>query len=531
MKRDLKFVGLAIVMMSNWTFAQNFQKWKISTSAVNFGSVLSQQNSEQGFWIYNLDQNENLEVVINVSDSFFKSSFTKSNIPVLDSVYVKMIFRPVYNIRYQSLALISTNRLPGIVPITLIGDGKYTEAYYNSTFNLWDEDLKIELGKITGQGYVSLGYNTARDYMYGTIDNKSGWVTCVYTGRKAQFGTRSEATANSFNCEHTWPQSLFSSNEPMKSDIHHLYSTDETANSRRDNDPFGVVLNSTWSAGGSKSNGSLFEPRDEQKGNSARSTMYMAMRYQNYSNFLNGQEAILRTWNKQFPPDQEALARNNAIFGYQKNRNPFVDHSDFLDRISSLSNTSTRPLVFNYWYQGSTNQMENWPIVKRVIKDTLDVIVYNSGTGVINITNVTPPQNGKIAGLYVSQLNAGSFTTIRFTEDAETVMSKTYQITTDKGNYTDSLHFEIQSTGNTFELATIKSAWFPTPSSNGIFYFSNSSSKTEVKVYNNKGQLVLFTELSSELNEIDLSTMPNGIYFVESLQANGRTTQKLVLQK
>lgn len=63
-----------------------------------------------------------------------------------------------------------------------------------------------------------------------------------------------------------------------------------------------VVTSPTWSVGGSKSAGGVFEPRDEQKGNAARSIFYMAMRYQNYTGFLNGQEAILRTWNKQFPP-------------------------------------------------------------------------------------------------------------------------------------------------------------------------------------------------------------------------------------
>jgi hypothetical protein len=531
MNKNLKSTVLALVLMSDLSFAQQFQNWKSSTLTVNFGSVLTQQNQEKEFWVYNLDPTNSLNVVLSLPDTFYKSTFTSAIVASMDSVLVKIVFRPVYNIRYQSLALLSTNRLPGIVPITLLGDGKYAESYYNSTFNLWDEDLKTELKKITGQGYVSLGYNTARDYMYGTIDNKSGWVTCVYTGRKAQFATRSDATANNFNCEHTWPQSLFSSNEPMKSDIHHLYSTDETANGRRSNDPFGAVTSPTWSDGGSKSNGSIFEPRDEQKGNSARSTLYMAMRYQNYSNFLNSQEAILRTWNKQFPPDQTAIDRNNAIFGYQKNRNPFVDHTDFLDRIASISSTSTRPLIYGYWYQGVANKAGNWPVIVRTIKDTLDVVIYNSGTGVININNITPPTNGKVVANYVSQLNPGAYTTIRFSEEGQIAMSKTYQITTDKGSYTDSLHFELNTTGSATEAAIVGSIWYPTPSINGKFYYLSHVTHSKVKVYNAAGQLVLFTELSSELNEIALSTMPNGIYFVETMQANGRTTQKLVLQK
>lgn len=236
MKKSLNLAGIIVFFISQTLVAENLQKWSVSSKSVNFGSVLVNQNSNQGFWIYNHDQSEILKAVISLSDTFVKTTSNYANIPPMDSVFIQLTFKAVYNIRYNSLVVVSVNRLPGSIAITATGDGKYAEAYYNSTFNLWDEELKSELKKITGQGYVSLGYNTARDYMYGTIDNKSGWVSCAYTGRKAQFATRSDATANNFNCEQ---QSMFSSNEPMKSDIHHLYSTDETANGKRDNDPFG----------------------------------------------------------------------------------------------------------------------------------------------------------------------------------------------------------------------------------------------------------------------------------------------------
>lgn len=531
MKKSLNLAGIIVFFISQTLVAQNLQKWSVSSKSLNFGSVLVNQNSNQGFWIYNHDQSEILKAVISLSDTFVKTTSNYANIPPMDSVFIQLTFKAVYNIRYNSLIVVSVNRLPGSIAITATGDGKYAEAYYNSTFNLWDEELKTELKKITGQGYVSLGYNTARDYMYGTIDNKLGWVTCAYTGRKAQFATRSDATANNFNCEHTWPQSMFSSNEPMKSDIHHLYSTDETANGKRDNDPFGVVTSPTWSVGGSKSAGGVFEPRDEQKGNAARSIFYMAMRYQNYTGFLNGQEAILRTWNKQFPPDQTAIDRNNAIFGYQKNRNPFVDHPDYLDRILSLSSTSTRPLIYNYWYAGISTALSPWPVIKRNLKDTLEVIVYNKGTGAININTITPPVNGKLVSSYTSQLNPGNYTTIKFSEEGVIAMGKTYEVKTDKGSYTDSLHFEIQSTGSVSFNGLQALSWYPIPSYNGLFYLNSNTTSVKVKVCNAQGQIVLFTELRSELNEIDLTSMPNGIYFVETLQANHRNWQKLVLQK
>ncbi len=48
------------------------------------------------------------------------------------------------------------------------------------------------------------------------------------------------------------------------------------------------------------------------------------------------QEAALRAWNDSDPPDALEQARNDAIEGYQKNRNPFVDRPDFVAKISDF---------------------------------------------------------------------------------------------------------------------------------------------------------------------------------------------------
>lgn len=198
----------------------------------------------------------------------------------------------------------------------------------------------------------------------------------------------------------------------------------------------------------------------------------------------------------------------------------------------SLSSTSTRPLIYNYWYAGISTALSPWPVVKRNIKDTLEVIVYNKGTGAININTITPPLNGKLVSSYTSQLNpSGSYTTIKFSEEGDIAMGKTYEVKTDKGSYTDSLRFEIQSTGSVSFNSVQTLSWYPIPSYNGLFYLNSNSTSVKVKVCNAQGQIVLFTELRSELNEIDLTSMPNGIYFVETLQANHRNWQKLVVQK
>lgn len=226
------------------------------------------------------------------------------------SVDIEITVDPVHNINYNSEVIVQTDSRSGAHRLDIRAEGRYPDAYYSSTYNLYDEDLKAELKSIISKNYVNLGYNGARDKMYGDIDNKGGKVECVYTGRTATFNSRSGANDNSFNCEHTWPQSLFNSNEPEKADIHHLFPTDVTANGKRGNYPFGVVTSPSWEVGGSKLGSNLFEPRDEHKGDVARALFYFGIRYSNYSSFLTNQESKLREWAYQFPPDATDSLRN-----------------------------------------------------------------------------------------------------------------------------------------------------------------------------------------------------------------------------
>jgi hypothetical protein len=221
--------------------------------------------------------------------------------------------------------------------------GRYKQAYYSTTENKRDEELKQVLKTLLATGYTSLSYNAARDAMYGSIDNIAGKVECVYTGTKATFSDRSGATANNFDCEHTFPQGFFSQVLPERSDIHHLFPTTSYSNNRRGNDPFGYVSNPSWDSGGSKWSNGVFEPRDFQKGRTARAMLYFVLRYRDYSNFLAPQESVLRQWHFSHLPDAQDIQRNNQIYLLQKNRNPLVDYPQMLHRITSVAGISVTP--------------------------------------------------------------------------------------------------------------------------------------------------------------------------------------------
>ncbi len=199
-------------------------------------------------------------------------------------------------------------------------------------------------------------YNSARDAMYGSIDNKNGQIIGVYTGFTITANTRGDAFNKGINTEHTWPQGLFDSDEPMRGDIHHLYPTRIEANSARSNYPFDEIpdnLTDKWFyLDGDQSsipssnidlyseldNGSRFEPREDHKGNVARAIFYFWTIYQDRNNvaddasFFNGMKDVLLAWHDLDPVDEAEITRSNEVEGVQGNKNPFIHDTTLVRR-------------------------------------------------------------------------------------------------------------------------------------------------------------------------------------------------------
>ncbi len=198
---------------------------------------------------------------------------------------------------------------------------------------------------------ISLGYKGARKVLFGNLhlekDSKGYYIKDVYCNKtirsqQAKVGPGKIPNHTIINCEHTWPQSKFTSKFPrglQKSDLHHLYPTDSHANSVRGNYRFDEVNgtyvdNSNCTASRTEGHGGKFEPPASHKGNVARALFYFSIRYQiqlpyNY-------ESLLRKWHDMDPVDSEERSRNNMIYNVQKNRNPFIDMPHLVDRISNF---------------------------------------------------------------------------------------------------------------------------------------------------------------------------------------------------
>lgn len=145
-----------------------------------------------------------------------------------------------------------------------------------------------------------------------------------------------------FNTEHIVPQSWFSSREPMKGDLHHLFVCQPECNTARSNFPFtdfsfyrpessdeqiqnrcGVAL------------AERFEP-ENGKGAVARAMLYFLLRYPKAikRTFLKEIDLkLLIRWHHQFPVTLYEKHRNRAIFRIQGNRNPFIDFPELVERI------------------------------------------------------------------------------------------------------------------------------------------------------------------------------------------------------
>lgn len=263
-----------------------------------------------------------------------------------------------------SIALVECTARPPVVSASCTprgfsaADTALPAGYYASAEGRMADSLLEALYAVTCT-QRRLGYTQARDSLYSNVDDPDNddILVDVYLGRRA-IGVNSRATAAAadFNAEHVWPRSRGADTTfAAGTDLHHLFTADETANGQRLNHPFGEVTGTVlWTSPGQPgssersrlgyaSTGELvFEPRASRRGDVARALLYFFVRYApqptptfSLQNF-NREEATLIRWSQEDPPDAFERARNNLIFRAQGNRNPFVDRPDFVAAVGEF---------------------------------------------------------------------------------------------------------------------------------------------------------------------------------------------------
>lgn len=334
--------------------------------------------------------------------------------------------------------------------------------YYSDAEEKTGYQLKTALHNII-KDHLAQTYNSLWEHFHTTDAKTDGKVWDMYTDipngtpvytysfTTDQCGNYS-AEGDCYNREHSWPKSWFNDGYPMYTDLFHLYPTDGKVNGERGNYPFGEVktaqyISSNQSKRGPCNNlsysGIVFEPIDAYKGDFARTYLYMATRYENViaswekleangDVILNGTSQqvfeqwylnLLFKWHSNDPVSQKETDRNNAVYMIQGNRNPFIDHPEFVQSIwflsTNISNTLYQALIDVCYTQATQSLLISSS--EELISQVTKVELFNI-SGKIESSHYTS-QSSHTLTMAANQLKSGIYI-IRITMQNQTSISK-----------------------------------------------------------------------------------------------------------
>lgn len=325
----------------------------------------------------------------------------------MKKIFTSLLFSFTLLTIAQETTTQSVNSIPNGYYNTATGTGYVLKTQlHNIIKNHIDRDYSglyttYQTSDVKSNGKVWDVYSNC-DFTFGTVPN----------GGNQDNGTNPGGECVFFNREHTIPQSYFASATPMYSDAHFVLPTDKVVNATRDDYPFGRVQTATYTSGnGSKLGNNInsgysagfsstvFEPIDEYKGDIARVLLYFATRYEDLvagfytsapstskikpmfdgssnrvfsATFIN----ILLTWNQQDPVSTKEINRNDAIYARQNNRNPYIDHNQYVTQIWGLPLAVTSfELASVAVYPNPSSDAIN--ITTEVQLDEIDIITIN----------------------------------------------------------------------------------------------------------------------------------------------------------
>jgi endonuclease I len=273
-------------------------------------------------------------------------------------------------IHYKIVAMLFIS----IVLVSLNSGAQIPPGYYDDAAGLTGNELKYALHVII-KNHNEPSYNDLRDFILKESDEdpeNPNNVILLYSGisrPKSMFGGNS----GDWNREHVWAKSHgdFGNDPPCGTDAHHIRPTDVQVNALRGNLDFDNGGSPVSGAPGCYKDGDSFEPRDEVKGDVARMIFYMDVRYEGDNGELDltvvdavntapapelGKLSVLLEWHQQDPPDDFERNRNDVVYSYQDNRNPFIDHPEYAEEIwGNPSNISVSDHLFISCYPNPVN--------------------------------------------------------------------------------------------------------------------------------------------------------------------------------
>ncbi len=399
--------------------------------------------------------------------------------------------------------------------------GQIPPGYYNTATGLTGTALKDVLNDIISN-HTELSYSAVKTALKSTDEdpNNSNNVILLYKGTsqaKSTFG----GGADDWNREHVWAKSHggFGNVAPAGTDLHHLRPTDASVNSSRGSKDFDIGGNQHSEATDCYSDSDSWEPRDEVKGDVARMLMYMAVRYEgetgevdlelndivnNGSVPFHGKLSTLLNWHESDPVSAFETNRNNVIYSsYQSNRNPFIDHPEYVSQIwgpaVELTINSVTPSINPVYHQVPVNFSVDLTATNTNVTD----VTVEWGVNGVTFPNELTTSIGS-GGIYMtdntSQFNAGDVIYYRSVVETDNLQPETslyeqFTVLVPIGiQELDVNMWSVQNNIYTFQIPFLK----------------------EIHVVNAIGQEI-FTENTAQL---DMNLMDKGIYFLKIQTSN-----------
>ena len=259
------------------------------------------------------------------------------------------------------------------------GSSLIPNGYYNKTKNLSGEELKATLNDIISE-HDEFSYTSEKTDVWDILrvadedPNNNDNIIMFYTGishpKECQdtkyppefcaVDLYGEEKLTEWNREHIWSKSRgdFGTKRGAGTDTHHIVAAERAMNSTKNNRIFqdcndgddNNIIDRQY--GNFTCNDWGFEPRDEVKGDVARMIFYMMVRYEGENGevdlevndyilnptkkdkdpFYGDLNDLLR-WHLEDPVSEWEVNRNEIIYSFQGNRNPFIDNPKFVELI------------------------------------------------------------------------------------------------------------------------------------------------------------------------------------------------------
>ncbi len=563
----ISIIFIAFLGLQNVTAQSDWQMVTVSDTVVDFGSVTAYQQHEQILTIHNNSDQVVQVLSADFEENVFSTDLNPVALPPQSDMNFLITFESDQNVNYTDFLHIELDH--GIHPIIIetSAQANYEESYYSATQNKWGSDLKSALHNII-KGHTQYSYGNLWDILSDTDEDPANPnnVILIYTGwsyPKSNHG----GNADQWNREHVWAKSHgdFGTTPPAGSDVHHIRPCDVSVNSKRGNLDFdngGSLYTDPDGATDCYYDGDSWEPRDEDKGDVARMMYYMVVRYEGEEGYdlelvdytpsttsgdpVFGKKSTLYDWHWIDTVDSWERRRNDRIYNnWQHNRNPFIDHPEFADRLPSISGLPVP----------SDPEIVVSPL--QVTMDTVGIntpasyylAIINTGVQDLEISNIqiTNPQFTADQSNMMLLPENYAYLTINFIGSGVVGTFNTeIQFTTndpDEGFFQIPVTIHVQETASFVDLENFPKTFvlqqnFPNPFNpqTTIQYVLNQNTKVKLTVFDASGKIIanlVNKKQKAGVHKVQFNAegLASGIYYYQLIAGPKRAVKKMVLMK